>query len=97
MMGLAGCRKRVWVALRAPRGRMQGDATKAMPGASGRSGDAADGPAPPQPLAVAGLLLATVLERKSSLRESLPCVARCKRPDTTPTSIFQQPASPRRK
>jgi hypothetical protein len=33
-------------------------------GASGKSGDAADGPAPPQPLAVAGLLLPITCERK---------------------------------
>jgi len=49
------------------RSRDEGDAG----GASGRSGDDADGPAPPQPLAVAGLLLKTILERKVlSARES---------------------------
>src|SRR2546429_479049 len=37
---------------------MQGAATKAMLDASGRSGNAADGPAPPQPLAAAGFSLA---------------------------------------
>src|SRR6266508_3135517 len=61
-------------------------------GASGRSGDAADGPAPPQPLAVAGLLLATLLKQKASSARRLACVASCKRPDTTHASIFQHPA-----
>jgi len=44
---------------------MQGAATKAMLDASGRSGNAADGPAPQQPLAAAGFSL-TAREEKSS-------------------------------
>jgi hypothetical protein len=44
---------------------MQGAATKAMLDASGRSGNAADGPAPPQPLAAARFSL-TAREEKTS-------------------------------
>src|SRR6266540_1276376 len=60
-------------------------------GASERSADAADGPAPPQPLAVAGLLLPALFKREGFSAKGLSCVASCKRPDTTPASIFQQP------
>jgi hypothetical protein len=48
--------------------------------------------APPQPLAVAGLLLATLFKKKVFCEKS-SCVLSCKRPDTTPASILQQPAS----
>ena len=41
-------------------------------GASERSADAADGPAPPQPLAVAGLLLPTRLPRRDSCSSEPP-------------------------
>src|SRR6266498_2652928 len=61
-------------------------------GASERSADAADGPAPPQPLAVAGLLLPALFKREVFSAKGLSCVASCKRPDTTPASISQQPA-----
>jgi len=44
---------------------MQGAATKAMLDASGRSGNAADGPAPPQPLAAAGFSLAAREEKRN--------------------------------
>jgi hypothetical protein len=40
---------------------------------------------------VAGLLLATLFKREVFSARSLPNVANCKRPDTTPASIFQQP------
>jgi hypothetical protein len=57
------------MALRTPQGRIQDAATKEMPGASVRSGNDVDGPAPPQPLAVAGLLLAAPDQKEdSSLR-----------------------------
>jgi hypothetical protein len=46
---------------------MQGAATKAMLDASGRSGNAADGPAPPQPLAAAGFSLAAREEKKNKV------------------------------
>ena len=78
---------------RAPRGRMQGAVTKAMQDASGRSGNAADGPAPPQPLAAAGFSLAAREVKRNNMIRMLSCGARCEKPDATPASISQQPAS----
>src|SRR6266540_5397427 len=49
---------------------------------------------PPQPLAVAGLLLLALFKREVFSAKGLSCVASCKRPDTTPASIFQQPVRP---
>jgi hypothetical protein len=72
---------------------MQGAATKAMLDASGRSGDAADGPAPPQPLAAAGFSLAAREEKRNDIDRMCSRDARCEKPDATPASIFQQPAS----
>src|SRR6266508_215558 len=61
-------------------------------GASGRSGDAADGPAPPQPLGADGLLLAATERGKQQEVGTELVAAICKRPDATPPSIFPRAA-----
>src|ERR1700730_17693759 len=80
---------------------MQGAATKAMLDASGRSGNAADGPAR---LSAAAVALRPAAERFQQDRgpcpdsrtsgapfaQRTPCGRKL---DTTPASIFQQPAS----
>ena len=71
---------------------MQGAVTNAMPDASGRSGNAANGPAPPQPLAAAGFSLAAREVKRNNMIRMLSRGARCEKPDATPASIFQQPA-----
>src|SRR5438046_2590620 len=85
----------VWVALRAPRGRMQGDATKAMPGRIGEERRVFrlrrslcdqqprdfKGPRSPAP----------ALTLSAAVREANACGRKL---DTTLASIFQQPARP---
>ena len=63
----------------------------AMLNASARSGDAADGPTPPQPLGAEGLLRAAAGEsakKRAAPAEHEADAAQCKRPDATPASIF---------
>src|SRR6266508_466518 len=61
-------------------------------GASGRSGDAADGPAPPQPLGADGLLLAATEREEQQETPTEFVAAICKRPDATPASVFPRAA-----
>ena len=61
-------------------------------GASGRSADAADGPAPPQPLGADGLLLAATEREEQQETPTELVAAICKRPDATPASVFPRAA-----
>ena len=80
-------------ALRAPRGRMQGGATRAMPLRIGeerrrrRRPRAAATACGGWPFAPDSVPAKRYLSKQASLCTS------CKRPDTTPASIFQQPAN----
>jgi hypothetical protein len=61
-------------------------------GASVRSGNAVDGPAPPQPLAASGSLLASAGDFLRCRTRAPSRATRCKKPDATPAAIFQHPA-----
>src|SRR5712692_5362171 len=75
---------------------MQGAATKAMPLCIGEERRRRRRLAPPQPPAVAGLLPLVPSQRRRFFSTEVPLGRVCKRPDTTPASIFQQPARPSR-
>jgi hypothetical protein len=60
--------------------------------ASARSGNAADDPAPPQPLAADGFLLEARFKLWNFLRVTVSRASKREKPDATPAAAFQRPA-----